>query len=141
MTNLSSIPLDMPLSHSIEISFRELVSDLCRQLDHKILLMVMFIFSFYVFRNFLLWRGYAGFVSFVPEKFHNIFRVGAERLESFLDTASLFSVLFLVYLFYKQSAFTYGYWVWLLILVVIIFFSVLAGVFDFVKSLRGGRHG
>lgn len=133
-TNLSSIPFDSAVPQNLVISFGDLVSDLCRQVDKKILIAIMLIFSFYVFRSFMLWRGYKGIIGFIPSQYHKLILKGFERLESFLDTAALCSVLFLLYVFWRQQAFSFGFWLWLVILVFIMFVSVLAGVLDWVRG-------
>lgn len=106
------------------LEFSELVAEYCDQLDHKILLMLLAILSLYVVRVFLLYRGVKGLTLLFPVAARYV-RWWADCLESFLDTASLFSSLFLLYLFYEQGMFSFGVRLWLFVLLV---FVVLAGM-------------
>lgn len=120
------------------LSFSELVSDYCNQLDHKILIMFLIIFSLYVLRVFMLPRAYEQMLILLPGIVREMVNPYFDRIIlgfiSFLDTGALVSMLFIFYIFWKQAQFTTGLRLWLIGLFLIVLLCIVANVIDRFKG-------
>ena len=136
MVNFNNI--STPFMPPRELSFSDLVADYCSQLDHKILIMFMIIFSLYVLRVFMLPRAYEHILNVMPgilkDMISPYFDKIIDRVISFLDTGALISMLFVFYLFYVQGQFTAGFRLWIAALFLIVFLTIVANVVDRFKK-------
>lgn len=113
------------LAGNTKIPVSELMMDWCTQIDTKIVLMVMFILTFWVLNNFIV-KSLSEFLRREYPAFHN--SIGEPVLDRFLsitETFALMSALILVFLANIQYGLTGFYWVWLGFLAL----SVLGGFY------------
>jgi hypothetical protein len=126
---------DMYATPNFKLTIGQLVADWCGQLDSMILLVLMFMLTFYVVRVFVFPRSLQSLKSLpLSFLFGGLIKRLFERLESFLDTACLFGSLLMLYFFLKQKTITFGYKVWFFVLFGVVFLVVLVG---FLEWMRG----
>lgn len=118
--NLSRLFLnDSLVPQNFQLTVGQLVGDWCAQMDRKIMLGIVAILSLYVFRIFVVRKGARGWKSLLPSGYHDVVDRCVEYFESFLDTAALISVLFVLWVFWAQQQLSSGMVIWLVILGVI----------------------
>lgn len=125
------------------MTFDELICDWCSQLDSMIGLMVVFLLSFYVFRNIIVPLGVKGMLSALPVGFDMIFKPLVLRvsgyIDSFLETAALFSALFLFYVCYEQGLISRLGIAWVTFLGVCVTLSLIARGMVWFRNKKVGK--
>jgi len=131
--NLSNLT---PIGGVIEKSPYDVIKNFCTQIDDKIVLCCMLIYTFWFINNVILPRSLPvieGWIASFSPGLVNDFKVCSKLLVSFLETGSLFGGFFLIAICVIQGNFSVFYWVWLILLLSVL---GLTSVVELVAYLR-----
>lgn len=135
--------LNSPLTEDVRVTFGEAMEFFCIQIDEKILLCVMIIFSCYIFRSIMLPRAKPEMI-LLSEKYFPSFKeviiMACDQIKSFLETGALISgaVLFAIAVYQNQMTTFYWFWFWAMMTVIAL--TTIAESVRFIrKKLRGNN--
>lgn len=115
----------MIASQKTEYTVGEVMQGFCAQIDSRILICLLLIFTFYVARTKMISISKYGMISTFPS--HEKFIRGAfEQAESFFDTLALLASSFVIYLWVEQNGWNTMLSWWLGTLIVICVLAFIA---------------
>jgi hypothetical protein len=122
MLNISNFtPLIYPYK---SLSFQELVGHYCGQFNGLVVWCVMFLLSHYVISFFVRPVLYAK-IDLLPENQQDLFEKGLSGIMGFLNTGSLFIMVYFLVLVYYQNLLKWFHYAFLgFLLLVIVYFVV-----------------
>jgi len=137
MANLSDINLDIPVSyltHPTEINIRDIIADFCIQIDQKLLLAAMLVFSGYFLTKIILPRAKLGLENVqILAYFKGIWTPGIDFLISLGETFMLGGACLFWMVAYYQGLITGFYKLWSGFLILIL---IIVGVAEGVGFIR-----